>query len=46
MEDVIAMITEARQNGQNLRDVLPPDYLSILEEAEVRNEGGERVRLK
>ncbi|KAK8381781.1 hypothetical protein O3P69_015065 [Scylla paramamosain] len=34
MEEVIAMISQARQSGQNLRDVLPQDYLAILEEAE------------
>ncbi|XP_045137927.1 uncharacterized protein LOC123520093 isoform X8 [Portunus trituberculatus] len=34
MEEVITMISQARQSGQNLRDVLPQDYLAILEEAE------------
>lgn len=40
MEEVIAMISQARQTGQNLRDVIPPDYLTILEEAEVREKPG------
>ncbi|XP_050688542.1 uncharacterized protein LOC126981470 isoform X6 [Eriocheir sinensis] len=34
MEEIIAMISQARHTGQNLRDVIPPDYLAILEEAE------------
>lgn len=35
MEEVIAMISSAKSRGQNLRDVMPDDYLAILEDAEV-----------
>lgn len=37
MEEVIAMISSAKSRGQNLRDVMPADYLAILENAEVGN---------
>ncbi|KAK3885458.1 hypothetical protein Pcinc_010338 [Petrolisthes cinctipes] len=34
MEEVIAMISTAKSLGQNVRDVMPAEYLAILEDAE------------
>lgn len=39
MEEIIVMINQVKHSGQNVRDVIPPDYLAILEEAEVRWRG-------
>lgn len=35
MEEALSMISTASRNRQNVRDVLPPEYLAILEDAEV-----------
>ncbi|XP_042889233.1 uncharacterized protein LOC122264425 isoform X4 [Penaeus japonicus] len=34
MEEALSMISTASRNRQNVRDVLPPEYLAILEDAE------------
>ncbi|XP_042242915.1 uncharacterized protein LOC121880024 isoform X4 [Homarus americanus] len=38
MEEVMEMIATAKRNHQNLREVIPPDYLAILEEAEAERD--------
>ncbi|XP_064109013.1 uncharacterized protein LOC135217210 [Macrobrachium nipponense] len=44
MEEVMAMISTASKNRQDIRDILPPEYLSLLEEAEIEYPGGNRTR--
>ncbi|KAK7076078.1 hypothetical protein SK128_025799 [Halocaridina rubra] len=34
LEDVMSMISTAQKNRQDIRDVLPPEYMALLEEAE------------
>lgn len=43
MEEVMEMIASAKRNHQNLREVIPPDYLAILEEAEAERDEAEGV---
>ncbi|KAK8753029.1 hypothetical protein OTU49_002151 [Cherax quadricarinatus] len=44
MEEVMEMIANAKRNNQNLREVIPPDYLALLEEAEAERDEAEGIQ--